>query len=428
MRWNKLNTLLAVGLIAIIGVVIMQLRLLKHAYDYQVKDISNKIHFALQDVVRLIYKENKTDLPINDIVKRQSQSEYLVNVNNIFDQHLLGYYLKTEFEKMYLDLDYEYAIYDCKTDKMVYVEYVKGSDHSIKKTCKDCFVKQSDLTYYFGIRFPGLNQTIITELNQTLLLTVFVLLTLIIYVYSAVLLIKQKRYTSLQTDFINNMTHEFKTPISSLLIAVNYISKQNEIKSNKKLKHYLELISNQSKRLNTHVEQILKIAKVNQNKRIKLNIQKTSLNTLIEEVKNNILTKYPNQKSLIVLHLTKNLHIQADKYYVSNLFYNIIDNAFKYSTSNLILTIESCFDSKYFNLTFKDNGIGIPKSDIPFIFDKFYRVERSDNEAVEGFGIGLSFAKLICDAHKWKLSIKNNDNKKGVCLTIKIPKSHITND
>ena len=419
MKFNRFNTVIFVGLLAIVGVIIMQLFLLNQAYIFEKKDLEDKIHFALQDVVEKIYKDNKSELPITNPVKKVSENYYIVNVNDVFENRILEQYLKLEFEKVKLELDFEYAIYDCSSDEMVYGNYI-SLEGSSEKFCADCFSKNSDLTYYFAVRFPNIKQTYFKSLSQYWIFTGVLFLVLIIYVYSVFLMLKQKRYTDLQKDFINNMTHEFKTPLASILIASNYANTQKEIIDNPRLSKYIQIIINQSNKLNQHIEKILYVAKT-ESKQIALEKTNVDLKVLLELVKENIVLKH--QKEIqISIEIDQNYIIKADEFHFYNVLFNIMDNAVKYSGQTPEIKIFSEESAKGLTLKFYDNGVGIPESDLPFVFDKFFRVAREDSKDIEGFGIGLSYVKRVCEWHKWKVFVKNNTNK-GITISILINKN-----
>jgi two-component system phosphate regulon sensor histidine kinase PhoR len=420
MKFNKLNILIVIGFFAIVGVIIMQLFLLNQAFIFEKKEIDDKIHFALQDVVEKIYLDNQSDLPLTNKIQKVTDGYYIVNVDDVFENNILEHYLKTEFEKVKLDLDFEYAIYNCGTDHMVYGNYI-SADGKPDKKCEDCFTKDIDLIYYFAIRFPNIKQNYFTSLQQYWVFTFVLFLVLIIYVYSVFLMLKQKHYTALQNDFINNMTHEFKTPLASILIASNYANKQKEITDNPKLSKYLQIIIDQSNKLNHHIEQILSLGKADSNQ---IRLQKTEIefNNTLTLVKENCTLKH-QREILIINQISKNYTIVADAFHFYNIIYNIIDNAVKYTTQEPEITISATESEKYTTFTFQDNGPGIPAKDLPFIFDKFYRVERKDNNEIEGFGIGLSYVKKICELHGWKVSVKNT--AKGLAFSIQISNNDI---
>ncbi|RRJ94075.1 sensor histidine kinase [Flavobacterium macacae] len=419
MKFNKLNTIIFIGLLAIVGVLFMQLLTLTQAYAFEKKEFSEKIHFALQDVVSKIHKDNNTESPIDSQIKKVTDDYYVVNVDDVFDASVLEYYLKTEFQKVKLNIDFEYAIYNCGSDEMMYGDYISSSDKKVSK-CEKCFTKKPDLVYYFAIRFPQLKYNYITSLQQYWIYTGVLALVLVIYVYSVLLLLKQKKYTELQTDFINNMTHEFKTPISSILIASNYANKQQEIINNPKLSKYVQIIIEQSNKLNQHIEKILNIAKSDSNSMV-LEKSKFNLMDSVLLAKESILLKYEDAVSIEINSENKEYQIVADEFHFSNVIYNIIDNAIKYNDSNPEIKINIDDSGKEIKLEIIDNGIGIEPSELNTIFDKFYRISTAKRNEVGGFGLGLFYVKRICTLHQWKITIKNNQDS-GVTVTVVIPK------
>jgi two-component system, OmpR family, phosphate regulon sensor histidine kinase PhoR len=419
MKFNRFNTVIFIGFLAIVGVIIMQLFLLNQAYIFEKKDMEDKIHFALQDVVEKIYFDNKSELPITNPVKKVSENYFIVNVNDVFENRILEQYLKLEFEKVKLELDFEYAIYDCGSDEMVYGNYI-SIDGKSENFCADCFSKNSNLTYYFAVRFPNLKQTYFKSISQYWIFTGVLFLVLIIYVYSVFLMLQQKRYTDLQKDFINNMTHEFKTPLASILIASNYASAQNEIKENPKLAKYIQIIISQSNKLNQHIEKILTVART-ETKQIAIQKKAIDVISAFELVKDNIHLKYHNNIQ-INFESENKFQILADEFHFYNMVYNILDNAVKYSKSDAVIDVLIKENQKGLLLKFKDNGVGIPENDLPFVFDKFFRVARENSKDIEGFGIGLSYVKRVCEWHKWKVFVTNNEDK-GITVTIQLNKN-----
>lgn len=421
MKLTRLNSIILVGLLSIVGVLIMQLLMLNRAYTLEKKEMEDKIHFALQDVVKRIYRDNETGLLITNQIKKITDDYYIVNIDDVFEHQVLEYYLKSEFQKVKLGLDYEYAIYDCGTDEMIYGNYV-SDDSGKPEKCENCFEKNENLIYYFGIRFPDLQQKFITSLGQYWVYTGILFFVLIIYVYSVILLLKQKKYTELQTDFINNMTHEFKTPLSSILIASQYASLQDEIKNNPKLTKYVQIIINQSHKLNHHIERILNVAKGDA-KWIELEKKEINLKDTFELVKENALLK-STKKSSISIEIPANCNVLADEFHFYNILFNIVDNAVKYSGDLPIISIHSTQTIKGLTVTISDQGSGIAPQHLDYVFDKFYRVPRENKKDIEGFGIGLFYVKKIIDLHQWKIKIQNNEGP-GITVSILIPKKDI---
>lgn len=417
MKFSRLNSVIIIGLLAIVGVIIMQLLLIDNAYKLEKKETEDKIFFALQDVLDKVYRDNHSGLIVTNQVIKQSEDYYIVNVNDEFENTILEHYLKEEFQKIKLDLAFEYAVYNCSSNEMVYGSYISSKGEKEPLKCKNCFVKNQEYTYYFAIHFPEMKQSHFKNLEQYWIFTGVLLFVLIIYVYSILLMLKQKKYTELQKDFINNMTHEFKTPLSSILIASTYSREQPEIKGNSKLARYNQIIIEQSQKLNQHIERILYVAKTESKQ---MSIEKTAIQILpvLELVKDNVVLKF--EKELTISIVSKNKYqIQADAFHFYNIVYNLVDNAVKYSGKTPNIELLALEEKDKLLLKIIDNGMGIPEKELPFVFDKFYRVAREDSKEIEGFGIGLAYVKKICDMHHWQINVVNN-KRKGITVTISI--------
>lgn len=401
MKFSKLNIILSIGLLALLGVLIMQVSMLRRAFVFEKNEFSDKIHFALSDVVKKIYQSNQNELPLSNQIQKVADDYYMVNVNDHFDDQVLEFFLKTQFEKINLNTDYEYAIYDCGTDQMVYGNYVSNKKEITK--CVECFKVNPELTYYFAVRFPHLKYNLFESLWYYWILFGVILIILVIYVYSFLVLIKQKKYTAIQNDFINNMTHEFKTPLSSILLASNYL-KNNKNSHEEKIEQYANMIHSQGLKLNQHIETLLRVAKSDSSQ---IDLQKSwiNLNDLVIEIKFDIQLRHPQ----ITLNsdIKPSLSVYADAFHLKNILTNFVDNAIKYNTDHVRVTLSAKETSKGLEIACVDNGIGIEKTHLPYIFDKFYRIPRENNKDIIGFGLGLFYSKKMANLHFWQIKAEN---------------------
>jgi len=416
MKIGKLNAIIIVGLVAIIGILVAQLMWTKQAYSLEEKKFSQKAHIALLEVARKLYEGTNHDLPSENPVVKVSNDYYIVNVNNDFEPDILEYYLKAEFEKMDIHTDFEYAMYNCQSDEMIYGDYIASASHgSAKKPV--IFPKHKNLVYYFAIRFPNETTYLFSSLKFWFFLSGALIIILLVYVYSIVTILQQKKYSELQRDFINNMTHEFKTPLSSILLASNYLSKQNVIASDEKLSKYAHIIISQSNKLNSHIGEILSIAKSDS---VPLAMDKKQVNvrSVLEEVSENMRLKHENLQ--VEIFGADDLSIAADTFHFTNIVYNLIDNSVKYCDGKPHVKITVSSDNSGIKLDFEDNGIGIPTKKLSDVFDKFYRIPNSRSNEVTGFGLGLYYVKKICTLHGWKITAHNNP-KSGITVSIAIP-------
>jgi two-component system phosphate regulon sensor histidine kinase PhoR len=417
LKLNKLNSIIILGLFAIIGILVAQLLWTKEAFTIEEKKFSQKTHIALLEVARKLYQGTNHELPNENPIRKISNDYYIVNIDNDFEPEILEFYLNSEFKKMNITTDFEYAMYNCQSDEMVYGNYISLSD---KKQTKQTvvFPKHKNLVYYFAIRFPNETSYLFSSLKFWFVLSMALILILLVYVYSIFTLLQQKRYSDLQRDFINNMTHEFKTPLSSILIASNYLIKQTPILQDKKLEKYTHIIIDQSNKLNQHIEKILTVAKSDNTPLV---LTKNQLNVLpiLESVIENIKLKHPGTKINIKTDLDS-VTIEADDFHFTNLVYNLLDNAIKYCEEKPKINIAIAKVGKLLQIDFIDNGIGISSKNTPFVFDKFYRIPSQKSNEVTGFGLGLYYVKKICTLQHWKITVKSNPEK-GSTFSLLIP-------
>lgn len=417
MKTKKLNIIIVLGLVATIGILIVQLLWTKEAFTIEEKKFSQKAHIALLNVVKHLYEGTNHEIPANNPVKKVANDYYIINVDNDFEPEILEHYLKVEFSKIGITTDFEYAMYNCQSDEMVYGNYISFTNKSPKKT-SIYFPKHKNLIYYFAVRFPNETSYLFSSLRFWFILSIALVIILLVYVYSIYTIIQQKKYSELQRDFINNMTHEFKTPLSSILIASNYLNQQETIKEDPKLEKYSKIIIDQTHKLNHHIEKILNIAK-SDNSSLVLDKQNIKVIPVISTVIENIQLKYPHTK--ITIDSGRNDYtIEADAFHFNNLVYNLIDNSIKYCDCQPEITIRLLEENKQLKMEFTDNGIGIASKNLSFVFDKFYRIPGTKSNEVSGFGLGLYYVKKICTQHQWKISARNNSDK-GITITILTP-------
>ncbi|WP_343612098.1 HAMP domain-containing sensor histidine kinase [Chryseobacterium oranimense] len=414
MKIKKLNIIITLGFIAIIGILIAQLLWTRQAYNLEDQKFNQKVNIALMEVAEKLSggKTSFTENPVQTI----ANDYYVVNINNEFHPVVLEHYLRTEFTRFQINTDYVYALYNCHSDKMMYGKYMsKNQEEPSDKVIN--FPKHKNLIYYFSIRFPDKTTYLISSLRFWYVLTAALIIILLVYVYSIYTIIQQKKFSELQRDFINNMTHEFKTPLSSILLASESLSKQEIVQGNSKLQTYTSIIINQSYKLNSHIEKILNIAK-NDSSGLSLKPQKIILLPFIQEIADTFRQK--NENMTIDIAIESHLSVMADEFHFTNIIYNILDNSIKYCETNPVVKISSYKDSKGLYLKFKDNGMGIPSKNIPHIFEKFYRVPNKKNEEVNGFGLGLFYVKKVVQQHNWKISVENNADK-GITIMLFFP-------
>jgi|SRR6185312_6309730 len=416
---NTIRYITLLGAISIIGIIVIQIYWVRKAFDLKEKQFDQTIEIALRNVAGEMAQYGQFTLPSTDLINKISTDYYAVNLNNSIDAKTLQYYLINEFERVGINTDFEYGIYDCSSDKMVYGNYV-SSKTTVGNARIISLPKMDKLTYYFVIYFPERSSYITNKMDNWVITSFILFFVIIFFACALFIILRQRRLSEVQKDFINNMTHEFKTPISTIAIASETISNPSIISTPERLFTYSGIIHEEAARLNMQVERVLQTVKA-ERKEFQLNKEKIDLHQLIHFVYQNIIPNLQGKSSEFHFELSaKNPIVFADKQHLTNLIFNLLDNAVKYSMLPPKITIETRNAGHILFLIIKDEGIGIKSEHLKKIFDKFYRVPSGNIHTVKGFGLGLSYVQSIVKLHKWKIKLES-DPGKGSTFTIVIP-------
>jgi len=375
---------------------------------------------VLHKVAEKIASNNNTELPKSDLIKRRSTNYYSVNVNSAIDANILEDYLVREFTEASMTPDFEYAVYDCANDEYLYSNYCNLSEQKDQEEISTSHPKFDDLIYYFIVKFPSKSSMLVNDFKIPLLFSLLTILSMLSFMYAIWVILRQQQTTDLQRDFINNMTHEFKTPISSIKLASDYLIKNEKIKADPRLAQYSNIIQQQNIRLNNQVEKVLNIARLEKDQ-FKLNLEKIYFQPFVNKIVEQERLKLEQGSGKISWSFEeKPFYVLADKLHLTNVISNILDNALKYCKNNAEIKVSMEQKSDKVQLSITDNGIGIAKEDLKKIFNKFYRISTGNVHNVKGFGLGLFYVKNICDAHGWNINIESFI-KQGTTVTIEIP-------
>ena len=419
---NSIRVILLLGTVAIIGLLVFQGFWLLRSWDLKEQEFHYNVSKVLHQVAENIAEYNQIELPKSDLIKQRSSNYYSVNVNSAIDANILEDYLVRGFTEASIKTDFEYAVYDCSNDEYQYSNYCNLTEQQDKELTNETLPKFNDLIYYFIVKFPSRSSLLINDLRTPILFSLLTILSVLSFMYAIWVILRQKQVTDLQTDFINNMTHEFKTPISSIKIASDYLLQNDKIRSDTRLTKYADVIKEQNKRLNNQVEKVLNLARLEKDQ-FKLKKEEIDLVEFSKTIVNQEKIKFENCKGSLNLDIPSNpIYINADLLHLTNVLSNILDNALKYcETTPLVLMTIKDISLKECSITIKDNGIGIPKDDLKKVFNKFYRISTGDIHNVKGFGLGLFYVKNICVAHNWHINFESTLNE-GTTVEIKIPR------
>ncbi len=311
-----------------------------------------------------------------------------------------------------LDLDYEYAIIDKNTGKLtnIYTSNYYKDDSDFKFVANlfpnDIFRSWSPLA--LDIYFPHQGQFIIKSLGilfgSSLIFTLFILLT---FLYTLRTILNQKKLSEIKSDFINNMTHEFKTPIATISLATDNIANPMIIKNPEHISSFLKIIKEENKRMNNQVERVLQMSLIE-----KRDFQLMPIEKDLHQIVNDAVQKMQllaEQKSAIIsshLNAVKTV-FNVDEVHFTNVIVNLLENALKYSKENPVIDILTLNNKNGIEITIRDNGIGMSKEQQAKVFEKFFRATKGNIHNVKGFGLGLSYVKAIMLQHGGNIFVKS---------------------
>lgn len=408
------------GAFSVMGILAVQTFWVLRSWDLKDQEFDEKAQIALLNVAKDLEKLG-SPLPPQNLISQLSSNYYAVNINDIINANLLEYYLIKELELVGLKEDFEYGIYDCSSNKMVYGNYISyASDKPSAVGKRDDLPSYDEYLYYFGVRFPSRTSHLLSSMRVTITFSILLLLTVLFFIYTTYIILRQKRLSEMQKDFINNMTHEFKTPISTIKLSANTFLGHPTIKADSRLMQYARIINDQNERLNSQVEKVLQLARIERDN-FKLNKEPIVLHDLLLQIGETTKMKVHELGGHMDLQLNATTStIKADKLHFTNLMHNLIDNAIKYSKEHPEITIKTSNENNYLRLSICDKGIGIPKDSQGKVFEKFYRVPTGNVHNVKGFGLGLYYIKNVVNTHGWKIHLESEEGQ-GTNIHIDIP-------
>ena len=407
------------GVLSILAIMGLQAFWLIKSYRTNYQEFTEKTLYALNNVAREFEKLG-TPVPDYDIVKQPASNYFVVNVNDEINANNLRHFLLREFNKVGLNEDFEYGIYDCATNQMIHHDLLSFSPNNELTDPEDNpLLIYDEYTYYFGIRFPNRSFEILSTMTASIVLSGILLVTILFFLFSLRIILRQKRLSELQKDFINNMTHEFKTPISTSEIAAQVFLDDQSVQKNPRLNQYAHILKSQINRLNDQVERVLQIAQVGQ-QGMKLNIKEINFTQMLEEIaadNRQEIQKLGGQLDLVIPNSA--VLIKADAIHLKNAIYSLLDNAKKYSQEEPKIELGILQKGDHNTFYIEDNGVGIPSEYQDQVFDKFFRVPTGDLHNVKGFGLGLFYVKNICALHGWNIKLSSNPPN-GTRISIKL--------
>ncbi len=408
---------------ALIGLLGIQLYWIQSASSVKEASFRRSVNEAM---ARVVYKlerlEKRRAAEISPFGGMLSFNRHL-DYSLFITEHEMDSLISLELNIRGVDTRYQFGIYKPERDQFIMEKSSEQRMQLIQKGYAyplfsfDMFTTPEYLLIYF----PRERQFLLTELWGMLLISI-VLIVVIVYTfsYTITILVRQRKLSDMKTDFINNMTHEFKTPISTISLACEALSDKEIPKSESVYDSYIEMISEENRRLSMLSERILH-ASVLEKGELKMHKELVNLHTIIRDVIKSIRIQVEIKDGVIYANLrAKPAQLEGDRVHLTNLVFNLLDNANKYTPRKPVIRIRTENSGHGITLKVEDNGSGISKTEQKKIFDKLYRIPTGNIHDVRGFGLGLSYVKAIVEEHKGKINIESEMNKRTI-FTIYLP-------
>ena len=422
MHGNVIRRVILLGVISIVGIVGMQTYWVVTTWDLNDSEFSQKAQLALYGVARQLAAENDADLPKRDIVRQRSSNYFIVNTESEIHAQRLEYLMQQELERLHLEVDFEYAIFDCANSEMAYGGYCAADDRiPDPNTLLGSYLPPDEgLLYYFGVKFPTRTGYIWQKMQLVVFLSAILLVTVAFFAYSLWVILRQRRLANMQKEFIDNMTHEFKTPLSTIRIAADVFGRDPYVRADRRLSRYARLIHEQYERLNGQVEKVLQIARVERGS-LQLNRERIDLQELLPPLLSSARARTEERNGHLTWQLPQTpLYLSADRLHLANILHNLLDNAIKYGGTAPRIAVVGRSAKGRLHLAVSDNGPGIAAAHLDRLYDKFYRVPTGNVHDVKGFGLGLYYVRQICAAHGWEIRAESQVGK-GTTFHLRLP-------
>ncbi len=387
------------------------------------KNSNNAASRSLQEIVknRYIYQKALVDEVVMNMLYSASDKPLKERVNfKILDQDL-----KAELINNGVNIHYHFTV-TTQDGREVY-------------RCPDYSEEGSEFTYtqvlfrndpsskmgVVRVHFPNINSYIYSSVKFMIPSVFFTLILLVTFIITLVIVFRQKRYNEIKNDFVNNMTHELKTPIASISLATQMLNDDTVTKSEKMRKHLVGVITDETKRLRFLVEKVLQMSMFDR-KKSSFKKKHLDLNEMVESIANSFSLRVEHTGGKINVDIGAiDSEIYVDEVNFQNVIFNLMDNAVKYRKTDepVDVFLKTWNDDKWLYLSIHDTGKGIKKDDLKKIFEKFYRVGTGNVHDVKGFGLGLAYVKKVVDLHDGEIKV-DSEYGKGSTFTIKLPVIH----
>ncbi|HEY0978656.1 MAG TPA: HAMP domain-containing sensor histidine kinase [Flavobacteriales bacterium] len=439
MRKQTLGTLVLLAVLSLVAVVATQIVWLGRAQRYQSeqvvlqkqqrsqldKEFADRVTIALSAVTERILSITKDPSDLFDAVKQERPNYFAVTINDTIHPYLLESLLEQEFKRRGIEDDFEYGIYDCFTDSIVYGNYVSLKDSAVADTAKHTpLLKLNKDGHYFGVNFPR-RTAALWEPDRSKginwVYPAFVsLIVFIFFAYSIWIIMRQKRVEQMKNDFIGNMTHELKTPISTIALSSEVLCDPSIVQEPERLQSYAHIIRAENERLRSQVDRVLQLSRLDR-EHLRSEPEPVDMEQVAASVKDSYKLQIEERQGIIAWQWNATSGtVMGDRTHLTHALSNLVDNALKYSGERPHVTIRSSNIKGVLHLAVVDRGIGIHRDDLKHIFERFFRAHTGNVHDVKGFGLGLHYAQQVVMAHGGRITVQSEPGK-GSTFTMELP-------
>jgi len=413
--------------IALAGIILIQFYWIRNAIQLQEDQFSNRVRLALKGAVNQMY-ECKTDTCSNRLFCGNDCRNKQNILNTGIDATVLRSLIKTEFDQVGLQGPYVYGIYSPNQPHAEYVsnpayeKQILSSDHT---SSLSCIYKNNSMV--LSAWFPDERHRAMHSLFWWLLIC-FVLLAVLVFgfIFTIYSFLRQKKISEMKSDFVNNITHEFKTPIATISLASEMLLKPSVLSSENKARKYASIIYDENIRLKNQVEHVLQLAALDRGT-YRLTFNTLDLHDAIRKIAGSFQILVKEKNGSVKLHLDATNHqVYADRMHIENVITNLLDNASKYSPGIPDITVSTLNRNDHIVVAVEDKGIGISAENQKHIFRKMYRVHTGNLHDVKGFGLGLYYVKRLVEAHNGTVNLHSEPGK-GSRFEISLPLDFLSN-
>lgn len=417
MKNASIRLIMILALVVSAGIIITQTYWVRRAYTLQQTEFNFNVNKALSKVAQEVMILKEVQVPNYSPVEKITDDYYVVQINVFVEEEVLRHFLEKAFAKQNLVTDFQFGLYDCMSEKVNYQALVQVAGGDKKPSRLVAFPNIKRENYYFGVYFPNRQQLLASQMSIWFVSSAVLICVIAFLGYLLFIILKQKRLSEVQKNFVNNMTHELKTPLASIQMSASVLQDEDIINKPQRLRSYADIILKESTQLAAQVERVLQMA---QSDRGKMLLQKENLvwQDILQTVKDSFINLVESKNGSIALIMPEDaITFYGDRLHLTNVIRNLLDNAIKYCDKTPLIEVRLSEQNGKVNISVLDNGIGIAKKYHKHLFKKFYRVPTGNVHNVKGFGLGLNYVLSITKLHFGNVSF-TSDLAKGTIFTL----------